>query len=87
MDRRVSELLALAEAEGLRLPYAPELIVRLEDAGHVVDLHSGAILLGEGARPYHWHWTPVGEAWAHLVRLGLADPVEPGALDATEVDA
>jgi hypothetical protein len=78
MDNRVNELLALAEAEGLTLPYSPALIVHLEDAGHVVDLATGAILLGEGDRPYHWQWTPAGEAWVHLVGQGLTGPDEPG---------
>jgi hypothetical protein len=71
MDERIGELLAWAEAEGLTLPYAPALILQLEDAGHVVDLATGAILLGEGDRPYCWQWTPAGEAWAHLVGQGL----------------
>lgn len=73
MDARIGELLALAEAEGLTLPYPPAMILRLEDAGHVVDLATGEILLGEGDRAYAWRWTAVGEAWAHLVAEGLVD--------------
>jgi hypothetical protein len=86
MDTRVSELLALAAAEGLTLPYSPALILWLEDAGHVVDLATGAILLGEGDRPYHWQWTPVGEAWAHLLAQGLVGLDGSDSWGAAEVD-
>jgi hypothetical protein len=87
MDRGVSELLELAGGEGLTLPYAPELILRLEEAGHVVDLTTGEILLGEGDRAYLWQWTPVGEAWVHLVSVGLVDLTCPGQPGMTGVDA
>lgn len=73
MDARIGELLALAAAEGLTLPYPPATILRLEDAGHVVDLATGEILLGEGDQVYAWQWTVAGEAWAHLVAEGLVD--------------
>lgn len=46
MDTRITELLALAASEGITLPYSPEFIVTQEDAGHVVDLTTGAIVLG-----------------------------------------
>lgn len=52
MDKRITELLELAQAEGLTLPFKPEMIIRLEDAGHVVDLTTGAVILGEGDRSY-----------------------------------
>lgn len=73
MDKRIKALLGLAEAEGLKLPMAPEAIIRLEDAGHVVDLRTGAVEVGEGDRPYVWNWTPAGEAFAHLVAAGLVE--------------
>ena len=44
-DTRITELLALAEAEGLSLPYPPDVIVRLEDSGAVVDLVTGAVIV------------------------------------------
>jgi hypothetical protein len=86
MDERVSELLAFAVTEGLTLPYPPAMIVRLEDAGHVVDLATGAVLLGEGNRPYRWQWTPAGEAWAHLVREGLVGLEESEGWGTPRVD-
>lgn len=67
MDNRIAELEALAAAEGIFLPYPPAVIARLEDAGAVVDLVTGAILLGEADTPYQWAWTPYGEAIAHLL--------------------
>ena len=73
MDKHIQELLEWAEAEGLELPMTPEAIIRLEDAGHVVDLRTGAVSVGEGDRPYKWQWTPAGEAFAHLVSLGLVE--------------
>jgi hypothetical protein len=73
MDQRVHELLELAAAEGLTLPMSPEVIIRLEDAGHVVNLKTGAIEVGEGDKPYVWAWTPAGEAVTHLVELGLLE--------------
>lgn len=45
MDKRVTELLELAETEGITLPYTPERIVEIEDQGHVVDLQTGQIIL------------------------------------------
>lgn len=72
-DARIAELLEMAEAEGLTLPLPPETIIRLEDAGHTVDFRTGAVEVGEGDRPYIWNWTPAGEAFAHLVELGLVE--------------
>jgi hypothetical protein len=72
-DNRIAELLALAEAEGLALPCPPEVICAMEDAGAVVNLHTGAILIGEADTPYEWEWTPTGEALAHLVSLDLVE--------------
>lgn len=72
-DPRIDELLELAAAEGLTLPLPPETIIRLEDAGHIVDLRTGTVEVGEADRPYVWTWTPAGEAFAHLVELGLVE--------------
>ena len=46
LDPRIAELLELAEAEGLTLLYPPETIIKMEDAGNVVDLNTGAIQIG-----------------------------------------
>lgn len=62
MDKRILELLELAEVEGITLPYAPETIVAMENTGAVVNLVTGAILIGEADRPYHWALTVLGEA-------------------------
>jgi len=69
-DERIQELLALAAQENITLPYSPELIVAMEDTGAVVDLHTGAILIGEADTPYRWEWTPAGEGGAHLLEVG-----------------
>jgi hypothetical protein len=45
-DPRIEELLELAVTEGISLPYPPETIIRMEDAGNVVDLRTGAIEIG-----------------------------------------
>lgn len=42
-DPRIAELLQLARAEGLTLPYSPELIIDIEDRGHYIDLRTGFI--------------------------------------------
>jgi hypothetical protein len=73
MDNRIQELLDLAEAEGITLPYPPEVICTMEDTGAVVDLRSGEVILGEADRPYEWEWTPVGLAMVHLVACGLVE--------------
>lgn len=43
--KRIAELEALAAEEGLRLPYPPDVIARLEDSGAVVDLVTGAVIV------------------------------------------
>ena len=68
-DKRIQELLELAAQEGITLPYLPEIIIALEDTGAVVDLVTGAILIGEADTPYQWELTPYGEAIAHLDAL------------------
>ncbi len=64
---RVEELQALAESEGLTLPYSPETICNLEDTGAVVDLRTGAILVGEADQLYSWELTTKGEQVADLL--------------------
>jgi len=66
-ETKVKELLALAEAEGIRLPYSAEAIARLEHTGAIVDLRTGAIVVGEADALYRWELTPDGEALANLL--------------------
>ena len=66
MDKRIEELQTLAEAEGLTLPFSPETIIRMEDAGHVVDLETGAVVVGEGERSYRLSATELGRLVASL---------------------
>ena len=73
VGHRIEELIQFAADEGLALPLPADLIARLEEQGHVVDLATGEVLLGEADKPYVWEWTPAGEAWAHLVSVGLAE--------------
>lgn len=73
-DPRITELLAWAEQEGCSLPYPPESILRLEDTGAVVDLRSGAILIGEADALYTWALTPAGEALAAWLSNGEVWP-------------
>ena len=64
MDHRITELLVWSTAEGLPLPYPPAIILALEDTGAIVNLHTGAIIPGEAARPIRFCPTIVGEALA-----------------------
>ena len=41
MDKRILELLELAEVEGITLPYSPQMIVAMENTGAVVNLLTG----------------------------------------------
>lgn len=50
------------EAEGVQLPYDPTFILRMEMAGHVVDLDSGTIMLCEADMPHGYTVTELGEA-------------------------
>jgi hypothetical protein len=59
-DPRITELMELAAAEGLTLPYPPEMIARLEDGGAVVDLVTGATIVN-GA-DVRYRLTLLGEA-------------------------
>lgn len=67
---KLNELLDLAEAEGIKLPYPPDMIARLEETGAIVDLNTGEIKIGE-ADNVRFTLTTYGEAWEHLNRLGL----------------
>lgn len=67
-DQRIAELLELAESEGIALPYDPETIIRQEDLGNVVDLLTGAIILGEADTTYSWALTPEGEELARILK-------------------
>lgn len=61
-DTRAGELLALAIAEGIDLPMPVEEIIAWEDAGHVIDLLTGDILLNSA--DVRIEPTVVGEAWS-----------------------
>jgi len=67
-DPRIQELLDLAESEGLTLPYDPEFIAAQEDLGNIIDLSSGAIILGEADTVYTWSLTPQGEELARIIK-------------------
>lgn len=66
-DIRITELLALAESEGIVLPYPPAMICALEDTGAVVDLRTGAILIGEADTPCTWELSEAGEILAIML--------------------
>lgn len=74
-DPRITELLELAAAEGLQLPYPPETILALEDTGAIINLHTGAIYPGEADQPVHFRLTVIGEALA--VVLAAESGVQP----------
>lgn len=61
-EQAVAELVALAESEGITLPYDPAFIASQEQAGHIVDLTTGTIVLGEGDRPVPYKVTEPGAA-------------------------
>lgn len=67
-DARIQELLDLAEAEGITLPYDAETIIRQEDLGNVVDLLTGAIILSEADTVYSWALTPEGKELARILK-------------------
>lgn len=60
MQQKIRELVELAEAEGLTLPYPPDVIARLEESGATVDLVTGAITPGGADQRYRL--TVIGEA-------------------------
>lgn len=73
-DPRIQELLDLASAEGLPLPYPAETIAALEGAGAVVDLTTGAIIAG-GAN-VRYSLTVLGEANAIVCNVNWSSSGE-----------
>lgn len=67
-DTRIQELVDLAEAEGITLPYDPEFIAAQENLGNVVDLTTGEIILNEADTVYTWSLTPQGEEIARIIK-------------------
>ena len=67
-DKRIQELLVLAEAEGITLLYDPEFIISQENLGNVVNLGTGAIILNEADTTYSWTLTPEGERLARILK-------------------
>lgn len=63
-DRRIAELLELAAREGIILPLSPQAVIEQEYLGNVVDLRTGAIILGEADKRYDWHLTEAGRQFA-----------------------
>ena len=45
-DPRIQELLDLAEAERFSLALPPAVIIKMEDAGAIINLRTGAIVIG-----------------------------------------
>ena len=69
LEERVYDLVVLAEAEGIALPFPAETIAKLEATGATVDLTTGEIKInGENERV---NLTTHGEAVAHLFSKGL----------------
>ena len=65
IDPRITELIELAQAERIALPYSPATIVAIEDIGAIVDLRTGVIEHGPGTRVEP---TVIGEAVAVTLR-------------------
>lgn len=61
-DVRINELNELADTEGIKLPWPAEVIVAMEDEGHVVDLLTGLVL--QQGSTERISLTPLGEAVA-----------------------
>lgn len=86
-EQAIQELNDLAEAEGITLPWSPEFIVAQEELGNVVDLNTGAIIIGEGDTPYRYEWTDAAgnllSAILLVITLAclLALPAPAGAQD------
>ena len=57
-------------ARRITLPFPPESILRMEDSGAVVDLRTGAILIGEADAMYFWALTDTGLALADWLSTG-----------------
>jgi hypothetical protein len=50
-DTRIAELEALAQEEGLTLPYPVDLILWFEDRSYVIDLNTGVMYRNVSATP------------------------------------
>lgn len=70
MDKVIQELLELAEAEGLTLPYDPAFIAWMESKGHVVNLETSEVLFNQADQPAPYVVTPAGLA---ALRAGEGD--------------
>lgn len=68
-ERRVQDLLELAAAAGIALPLPVDVIARLEAEGVVVDLVTGAVIVGGADRRYAL--TPAGEALGVIIETGF----------------
>ena len=66
-DARAGELLAWSAATGLQLPLSVPEILALEDAGHVVDLETGIVLVD--AVSVRIGATVIGEATDTVLKL------------------
>ena len=69
MQQKIQALIELAEAEGITLPYPPETIVRMEELGNVIDLHTGAVIINGAYQRYSL--TVIGEAELIAFNAGL----------------
>mgnify|MGYP001435581430 CR=1 FL=1 len=79
-DPRVAELLELAEAERFTLALPPSIIVKMEDAGAVVNLRTGEIVVGGVAVRYE----PTAQALAYTDRYQVVQTDQGGfVLDTT----
>lgn len=63
-DSRIAELLELAKVEGFTLALHPSIIIAMEDAGAVVNLRTGAIVI-DGQQVRH---APTAQALAYAGR-------------------
>ena len=83
-DPRIQELLDLAEAERFTLALPPSIIIKMEDAGAVVNLRTGAIAIGGVAVRYE----PTAQALAYTSRYQVVQTDQGGfVLDTTNGQA
>ena len=79
-DPRIKELLDLAEAERFTLALPPAIIIKMEDAGAVVNLRTGAIVIGGVAVRYE----PTAQGLAYTSRYQVVQTDQGGfVLDST----
>lgn len=71
IQQRIADLEMLAVEEGLHLPWPAEVIARLEDGGAVIDLTTGAVIVG-GAE-VRYSLTVLGEANAVAYGAGAGE--------------